>query len=275
MKLSSLGLAATLAFSVAPAQAASPITFNITAESGAGALPESFATSYTSFVGGDKLNMRTVVSEETFTFGGYRHVYRWSDTTYDQQGGYRDTAYWLFYDGDAAHAPDYVYFKATASIDPEANQSVPMTITTSSSVSGTYSGVSDPRFPNVSLYPGTVTVAAANSHNPVDLINISSYGSTSFYPDGTFYSNVYYGDLVVPPGGTADMSVLFYLPSQLYATSYSFNMSTPLYDEGLHHFSERTYLDFQILPVPEPSTWAMLLAGVGILGIARRRKNAA
>ena len=32
--------------------------------------------------------------------------------------------------------------------------------------------------------------------------------------------------------------------------------------------------DFMAAPVPEPETYAMLLAGLGLLGFARRRKQA-
>jgi len=50
----------------------------------------------------------------------------------------------------------------------------------------------------------------------------------------------------------------------------------PAYDFGTHQRTDRIMLYFEPiqLPVPEPTTWAMLLAGVGILCIARRRKNA-
>lgn len=274
MKAITLGLAAALAFSLAPVQAASPITFTITAESGAGALAENNYFSYTSFEGGDRLNVQTVIRDETSIYGGRRYVYHVSETTYDQQGAYKDMAFWTFSTGDAARAPDYVYFKASASISPDADRTVPMTIQALGSVYGTYTTrAADPRFPNVALYPNAVTVASAASHDPADL-TVSGSGSTWFDPNGTFATN-YYGDMVIPTGGSADMGILFYFPAQVHATGYSLSLISPLYDEGLHHFTERTLLGFDVSPVPEPSTWAMLLAGIGIVGIARRRKTAA
>lgn len=40
-------------------------------------------------------------------------------------------------------------------------------------------------------------------------------------------------------------------------------------------FRTISHTGMNLMPVPEPTTWAMLLAGVGILGAARRRKTAA
>ena len=275
MKFLTLGLAATLAFSAAQVQAASPITFTITAESSAGVLTPGNMFNYSSFEGGDKLNVQTVLRDETYTYGNARYVYHWADRHYDRQGGYRDDFWWTFDRGDAALAPDYVYFKASAVSNPNAHQTVPMTIKVSSYLSGTYSLVADPRFPNVSIQPGPVTVASADSHNPADLISLAGPHDTFFNADGTFFVGGYRADKIIPAGGAIDMSVLFYMPHQLHATSYSFYLGGSLYDEGLHHFSDTDFLGYEILPVPEPSTWAMLLAGVGILGVARRRKTAA
>lgn len=273
MKSITLGLAAALAFSLAPVQAASPITFTINAESGAGALRENNFFTYTYFEGGDRLNVKTVFRDETAIYGDRRYVSHVSETTYDQQGAYRDAAYWTFSTGNAAHAPDYIYFKASASISPDVNRTAPITITASGYVEGTYTSASDPRFPNVSLHSGAVTIAAAESHDPAELT--TSYGGPAWFnPDGSF-STSYSGDVVIPAGGSVDIGLLFYFPAQLHATSYSLRLISSPYDEGLRHFTDRTLLGFDVSPVPEPSTWAMLLAGVGIVGVARRRKTAA
>ncbi|GGY97879.1 PEPxxWA-CTERM sorting domain-containing protein [Pseudoduganella plicata] len=273
MKIITLGLAAMLAFSAAQVQAAGPVTFTITAESGAGALTPTYSNTNSLFSGSEKLNVQTVLRDESYISGSYRYVYHYADSTYDQQGGYQDSTHWSVYKADVAQAPDYIYFKASAEISPDADQTVPMTVKLYSTAGGTYSSVTDPRFPNVNLLPASATVAVANSHNAADLTT-APYSYTWFNADGTFdVSN--FADIVVPAGGTADMAVLFYLPAQLHATSYSFDLTGPLYNEGLHHFSETNYLGYEILPVPEPSTWAMLLAGVGIVGVARRRKTAA
>ena len=275
MKFITLGLAATLAFSAAYVQAASPIIFSITAESGAGALTPSYIFTDSYFEGGDRLNVQTVLRDVTETYGNTRYVYHWADTNYDRQGGYRDHFWWAFHGGDAALAPDYIYFKASALPNPNAGQMAPMTVAVSSYLSGTYSTSADPRFPNVTLNPGPVTVASADSHNPADLISVPGPNDTWLNADGTFFVAGYRAEKLIPAGDTVDMGVLFYIPAQLHATSYSFNLDGSLYDEGLHHFSDTSFLGYEILPVPEPSTWAMLLAGVGILGVARRRKSAA
>jgi hypothetical protein len=275
MKAITLGLAAALAFSAASGQAAAPVTFTVTVESGAGVLTPTYISGYSYFDGGNKLNINTVLRDEAYTFGNERYVYHWADTSYDRQGGYRDTAYWSVDYAGPAQAPDYVYFKATAAINPDADQTVPMTFDAFTTVRGTYSSVTDPRFPNVKLYPASVTIASANSHNAADLV-LPTYGRTTWFrPDGTFSADDFSGEKIIPAGGTADFSVLLYVPAQLHATSYSIDLTGPLYDIGLHHFSETNFLGYEVQAVPEPTTWAMLLAGVGILGAARRRKTAA
>ena len=51
-------------------------------------------------------------------------------------------------------------------------------------------------------------------------------------------------------------------------------------DRGVISWGERVsydnvvVTDYTLAPVPEPETYAMLLAGLGLLGLARRRKQA-
>lgn len=273
MKAFILGLAAMLAFTAASAQAASPFTFTITAESSSGVLPTDL-WGYSSFEGGEKFNVNRVLRDNIFTIGNYRYITHMADITYDRLGGYRDTTVLSANGADGTHAPDYVYFKATATATPGADQSAPMTVEVSSDVSGTYSTVKDPRFPNVNTYPASATVAAADSHNAADLTNIS-YGHTWFNKDGRFFVYHSSNDKTIPAEGSLELGVLFYLPAQLHATSFTFDLTGPLYDTGLHHFSETIYLDTEVQAIPEPTTWAMLLTGIGIVGAARRRKTAA
>ena len=48
-------------------------------------------------------------------------------------------------------------------------------------------------------------------------------------------------------------------------------MSVSLGDHGFRSFTFSTF-GVTVTPVPEPETWAMLLAGLGLVGLQLRRK---
>lgn len=270
MKAITLGLAAALAFSAAPAMAAAPVSFVITADSENGQVTPTIVSSYSNFFGGDRINVQTVLRNEVYTFENYRYTYRYADTTYDRQGTYDEMTFWSIDYETEAQVKNFIHFKATATIKPDADQTLPVDVRLWTNVKGTYTSSMDPRFPNVVLRPADVTFALANSKELADLTNVKGY--QSFELDGTF--NAFnFSDIVVPAAGSADVGMLAYLPAQLQGTAFTFSLSTA--NTGLHHFSESTYLGYDVQAVPEPTTWAMLLAGVGILGVARRRKTAA
>ena len=50
-------------------------------------------------------------------------------------------------------------------------------------------------------------------------------------------------------------------------------LSLPGYNARVEHLTQSEYLGLEILPVPEPSTWTMLVAGAAVLGIAGRRRK--
>jgi hypothetical protein len=53
------------------------------------------------------------------------------------------------------------------------------------------------------------------------------------------------------------------------------NFTDGAYDELVDHIDDSRYVSVDVLPVPEPSTWVMLLAGCGLVLLAGRRQSAA
>jgi hypothetical protein len=278
MKALTLGLAAALAFSAAWANA-SVIDLTIEGESNYGPVPVNL-WSESRFEGGDKVNATTILRDETVTFADQRWITHWADTSYDRQGGYREQLVGTYYTNYANGNHDYVYFKATAAAGFDTHLAVPNTVTASSFVSVVCTTPVAPCFPNLTLSPAAATIAIADSHDPADLTGTSSV-HTSFDADGSYTVSYTGVEKLIPTGATLDMGVLISLTAELQATLYDqpvlfgLVLTGPLYDIGLHHFSESTYLGFEIQAIPEPATWAMLLAGVGIVGIVRRRKTVA
>jgi hypothetical protein len=60
--------------------------------------------------------------------------------------------------------------------------------------------------------------------------------------------------------------------------SYSFNLYHPILEgdvEGITVFTNNVSMSLVALPAPEPATWAMMVAGFGLVGAAMRRQRVA
>ncbi|AXA94795.1 hypothetical protein DPH57_18770 [Massilia sp. YMA4] len=116
------------------------------------------------------------------------------------------------------------------------------------------------------------TLSLGFSNDKADLMTIG-HGEAG---NGRFFVGGHLDAIKIVPG-TNQFEFLVSAPPEVDPGNVFINIFGPAYDAGIRHFEQKYFTgsNVSILPVPEPTTWAMLLAGVGILGVARRRKTAA
>ena len=133
---------------------------------------------------------------------------------------------------------------------------------------------------------GTLNIGDTRSDNgniaANDTDTIKFYVNESFKlnADGSFFTfdNTGHSDMTVTfLGGTevlksftvASLETVHFGPELLGAGNYSFEMSTLAATSGTY-----TY-EMSVSAVPEPSTYALMLAGLGMVGFMARRRKAA
>lgn len=81
-----------------------------------------------------------------------------------------------------------------------------------------------------------------------------------------FYINIGSGDLIANSGPLPTGSYYFEVSGNVGGTGLNIDPSDAGLEYGAYFFNASA------VPIPEPQTWAMLLAGVGIIGLQLRRK---
>jgi hypothetical protein len=257
MKKHFQALALLLAASAAHAD---PVfNFNLTATNQAGAVSINPYT-FTYFSAADeRQNVSTVYWDDIWDFGSTRYVWHYADVSYQQQGSYRDSWYMNVSDASADTGIQYLYLTGTVSYDPMRINGV-ASVDAWADISGSYTMTPNPLFPSVVQLPAFPSVAAAQSIDPANLKTVR--GWQYFDQDDGFSANASM-TFAIDNSGESELGFLLYSPSGLNPQSYWVSLTGQAYDTGLHQFNETQYLGFEILAVPEPSTWAMLLAGAG------------
>ena len=120
----------------------------------------------------------------------------------------------------------------------------------------------------VQSFAGTITndttfaIEALNLFGPAGQFGSMAVGDTNYT-----WNNTYFGSPSQPLNGDG----LLFLAAggkywNLYGTGTGFNLAT---DSPLTNYSGTLAIN----PVPEPETFAMLLAGLGLMGAIARRRN--
>jgi hypothetical protein len=274
MKARIFGLALAAAVAM-PAAQAGVTQFNFTAVGANGATPWYSETRNTAFVQeGARTNILNGTYDKIETFGNWQYITHYATSSYDVTGYFQDE---YIFNGEVAGPADgakYGYISGTVTLDPSAASNMadrPATLTTSMMISGRYTPSFVPGFPTVSIPPSQPLIAVG--HDSTDLVTL--YSNPTFYNE-QFTLTGYASDISLESGNNA-LAILLYVGPGMEPGMTLARISGPAYDLGTYHRTEETYLGYDVvqLPVPEPSTWAMLLAGVAIVGVARRRKTAA
>lgn len=119
----------------------------------------------------------------------------------------------------------------------------------------------------------TVSTAACGFYwncGPTDPVATSA--STWAWGGNTWFGGVGLENYTTAPGNTDNISLSGFAPGTTFYTSLVLDTkSSPNFDSIYPSWGS---FHVNVLPVPEPETYAMMLAGLGLLGFsARRRKN--
>ncbi|HEX8606295.1 MAG TPA: PEP-CTERM sorting domain-containing protein [Pseudoduganella sp.] len=262
--------ALALLLSATAVQAAPLFTFNLTANGSTGEIASQplILTYFSS--SSERQNETSVYRDEVWDYGSTRFVTHYADVSYQQHGSYYDSYTFGFNNDTATEASKYVLLTGSVSYD-QARANGTASLDMSANISGTYTRTPpNPRFPGVRQGPAVPTFAAAQSIDPAELVDLNS--RAWFNQDNTFYTDTD-STFTIGSGGS-ELALLLYSTPGLNSEFYSLSLTSHGYDTGLHQFTEVQYLGYEILPVPEPSAWAMLLAGAGVLALSRRRRAA-
>jgi len=274
-----IGLALAAAV-VMPAAYGGVLSVNFTVSGSAGTVP-AFSESRDTYFheNGGRFNIVNSTFDEIRDDGnGWGYLVHYAAVTYEVAGYYTDS---YMFNGSVSGAPGgprYAYLSGTVSFDPAAGGNMgntPATLNASMLFSGNYTPAYDVDFPSIPLPPAEPKLAIGYSNDRADLI--AQGGRTSFN-DGYFSQTGGAGGVELVAGQNA-FEFLFYAGPELDPTMTTLLISGPAYEFGMHQRTDLTLLGYEHvqlpLPVPEPSTWAMLVAGAAIIGVARRRKNPA
>jgi hypothetical protein len=105
----------------------------------------------------------------------------------------------------------------------------------------------------------------------------SSIESLSYYAYSTSYSTTSFNLLA---GVSQNFVAYVYAPTDVSVNNFSLDAHTSNYDlvntpQSQTHVGPKTLISASVLdPVPEPETYAMLLAGLGLVGAVTRRDRA-
>lgn len=265
----SLSLSLPMLFAAAGTFAAPVMTFTATsASTGIANAAESQWTDSTFIENGERHNFTYTLRDELVVENGIQSIYHYRDVGYDVAGHMRD---WVLLNVDgAASGAHSVQFAVTGTLDAtqvsrladSGDQSFGLFL----ALNGSYVPDTVPGFPELGQPPPPPVYADTSTGEPVDLA-----GWTMYFPDEQIYTSSASHTFTAPLGLPAyEFSYLVYGNADLLSEQAAFMLHGPAYDAGTRTLGYSELLGVDVLPVPEPATWMMLLGGAGLLAMWRR-----
>jgi hypothetical protein len=201
---------------------------------------------------------------------GMQSIYHYRDVTYDVDGQMRD---WILLNVDGmASGAHSVQFAATATLDATQTSRLvdgELSFQVFLSLSGAYVPGTAPGHPGLAQLPAPPAFADTSYGAPVDLV------PSLYYDPEQLHYNASVVQIFTAPRDRAayDYSYLIYGNENLLSDQAAFALYGPGYDAGIRNLGYSEFLGVDVVPVPEPGTWMMLLAGIGALAACRRSRS--
>lgn len=218
---------------------------------------------------GTRFNFVFTLRDEVVIENGLQTTTHYRDVTYDVEGHWRDAAQ-LSLDVTAL-GEHTAQFWVTGTLLPA---EVPRLVAgapgfqASLYLSGGHVSSPVPEYPDLQQPPPPPVFADISSGTPAALPAWTNYD-----PDGTFYSSAVHA-FTGPPGQFRfEYSYLLYGNEDLLTRYIDFTLYGPGYDQQILSQGYTELLGVDVIAVPEPGIWIMLLAGVGVLALSRQSRS--
>lgn len=262
-------LSLSLSLTAAGTSAAPVMTFTASsATTGIGDAVETQWNDSTFIEHGERYNFAYTLRDEIVFENGMQSIYHYRDVTYDVAGHVRDWTL-LNVDGMASGAHS-VQFAATGTLDATQTSRLvdggDMSFQVFLSLGGSYAPGTVPEYPDLTQPPAPPVFADTSSGTPVDLSASAYYDPVQLH----YFANVLQTFTAPRDLAAYDYSYLIHANEELLSDQAAFMIYGPGYDAGIRNLGYSEFLGMDVVAVPEPGTWMMLLAGAGVLAARRR-----
>lgn len=255
----------SLSLLYAGAHAAPVMTFN--ANSTASGIPDAIASQWTDskFIEqGERSNFSYVLRDYVRVEDGMRYIYHLRDVSYDVAGYLRDGVL-ISVDGLASGAHS-VQFNVSAMLD--------------ATQAGRLVDGGDLSFQVSMLLNGKYVESPAGPPAPPTFIDLSSGMPVELAAEMTTEIELRYFDATALDDFTAprdlfnhEFSYLIEAGEHLLSERAAFTLHGPGYDASTRRLTYTELLGMDVVPVPEPEVWMMLLAGACVLALSRHSRS--
>lgn len=255
---------------VTGAFAARVMTFTANyATTGIGETSELISSSSSFWETGTRFNVVQTLRDEVVIDNGMQTTYHYRDVTYDVEGHWRDAAQ-VSLDVTVIGEHTAQFWVIATLLPAEVPRLVDGAPAFQASLylGGDYVASEVPGYPELSQPPAPPVFADASSETPAALPTWANYD-----PSGTFNGGAAHA--VTGPAGQFqfEFSYLLYGNEDLLTRYIDFALYGPGYDQQILNQGYTELLGIDVVAVPEPGTWMMLLAGAGVLALARRSRS--